>query len=80
MHLVSKTAAHEPVPAKELRAANGQATQQALPMQWHGDDALNPNPDASLDGTSAAAYPKLYTLPRMDHWWRAGRHASMLTR
>lgn len=48
--------------------------QPMLPMTWAGTTA-NPNPEL----TSFSSFPRLYALPRMDHWWRAGRHTISLT-
>lgn len=58
-----------------LQQAYGSASEQPmLPMEWAGKTA---NPNHEL--TTASDFPRLHTLPRMDHWWRAGRHTISLT-
>jgi len=58
-----------------LQQAYGRVSEQPLlPMEWAGNTA-NPNPEL----TSASVFPRLCALPRMDHWWRAGRHTISLS-
>lgn len=75
MHVVSSIVSAEPAKAESHKATNGNAIQQVLCLERVGDDVARPNHEV----TFASAYPKLYTLPRMDHWWRAGRHTPTLT-
>ena len=75
MHVVSSIVSAEPAKVESHEAISETAAQQALCLAWVGEDSARPN----LEVTSASTYPKLYTLPRMDHWWRAGRHTPTLT-
>jgi hypothetical protein len=47
--------------------------QPMLHMHWAGNGS-NPNAVRTLP----ELFPRLHALPRMDHWWRAGRHTLSL--